>query len=242
MLSAPSATIAATAFAGGASDGSWSEPEREREEQSDAELADRHVERRERANRSPRVEGRDRVARGRAEHGERADELAALLHADEERDADEADSDPDEPQAADALRRIDACRQHHGQDRRGRLDHGRQPGVDPRLREREEPVRHRVVERPEHDERDPHRAQSPGSPPRARTTGTSTATPTTSRPSDDDRGLDLVDAELDEEKRRAPDRREGEQEGDVAPMHRATLPAAYRAATSGTTRRARLTS
>ena len=35
-------------------------------------------------------------------------------------------------------------------------------------------------------------------------------------PEDDDRGLELVDAQLDEQERRAPDRREQEQEAEVA--------------------------
>jgi len=34
----------------------------------------------------------------------------------------------------------------------------------------------------------------------------------------------LVDAELDEEERRAPDRSQREKESQVAPVHRATLP------------------
>ena len=64
-----------------------------------------------------------------------------------------------------------------------------------------------------------HIARTSGTAPRRTTTGTSTTTPTSSRPEDHDRGLELVDAELDEEERRAPDRREREEEDEVAPMH-----------------------
>ena len=194
MLSAPSATIAATAFAGGASDGSWASPNGSARSSADAELADRHLERRERADRSPCVEGGDRVAGGRAEHCERGDELAALLHADEERDSDEADS----------RRRRAAGRGRAARDRcvspAPRSGWVRPPGSRPpdpesirRLRERDEPVRHRVVERTEHDERDPHRAHvrdAPRSedqrhehaepddePPRTTTAGSTSSTP-----------------------------------------------------------------
>ena len=43
-------------------------------------------------------------------------------------------------------------------------------------------------------------------------------------PEDDDRRLELVDADLDEEERRAPDRGD-EQQAEVAPGHGATLDA-----------------
>ena len=43
-----------------------------------------------------------------------------------------------------------------------------------------------------------------------------------------DRRLDLLHADLDEEERRAPDRCEREEEGEVAAMHRATLVATPR--------------
>ena len=69
-----------------------------------------------------------------------------------------------------------------------------------------------VVERAE-DERAATRCPRSGeAPPRSATSGSSTSTPTTSRPSTTADGLELVDPELDEEKRRAPDRRETEEQ------------------------------
>ena len=67
------------------------------------ELADRHLQRRDRAHRQPGEEHRGRVAERDAEHGERGDEIAAALYADEQRDADEADADADQPRPGDAL-------------------------------------------------------------------------------------------------------------------------------------------
>ena len=40
-----------------------------------------------------------------------AEHLAAALDADEERDTDEADRNPDQPEAADVLRRVDPARE-----------------------------------------------------------------------------------------------------------------------------------
>ena len=55
------------------------------------------------AHRQPGVEHGGRVAEGDAEHGERCDEVAAALDADEQRDADEADADAEQPRPRDAL-------------------------------------------------------------------------------------------------------------------------------------------
>ena len=59
-------------------------------------------------------------------------------------------------------------------------------------------------------------------PPRPGSTTRSTSSvsaPKTSRPNDDDRRLERLDAELDEQERRSPDRGEEQQEGGVAAGH-----------------------
>ncbi len=139
--SAPSATTAAIALAGGGSDGSCARPNGAIMSAPAASWpidtwsggSVRTV--------RPAIEHGGGVAERGADHRERADELAALLDADEERDAEEADADPDEPRPADALRPVDPRREEHGEDRRRRLDHRRQPGVDLRLGEAEQPER-----------------------------------------------------------------------------------------------------
>ncbi len=78
----------------------------------------------------------------------------ALLHADEQRDAEEADADADQPRAAspagDGSIRAASSTVKIGA--AAWITRG-EPGVEPRLREAEQPERKRVVERAEHEER-----------------------------------------------------------------------------------------
>ena len=188
------------------------------------ELADRHLERGQGANGPPGDQDRDRVAGRRADHRQGADELAALLHADEEHDAEEADTDAEEPHPVDALRAVDPGREDDREDRRGGLDHGREPRVDPRVGEAEQPERQRVVERAERDERAAVAAQHPEAPAPVEE-GKEDERADDGPTENDDRRLELVDAELDEEERGAPDRGEEEQEAEIATGHAATLDA-----------------
>ena len=117
------------------------------------ELADRHLQRRDRAHGQAGEEHGGRVTERDAEHGECRDEVAATLDADEQGDADEADADADQPRPGDALADVHPRGEDDGEDRRRRLDHGRQAGVEVRLGEAEQPEGHGVVEGPEHDDR-----------------------------------------------------------------------------------------
>ena len=183
---------------------------------------------------------RDRVAGGRPDHRQSADELAALLDADEEHDSEEADADAEEPHPADALSAVDPGREDDREDRRGGLDHAGEPRVDPRLGEAEQPERQRVVERAE--ERRACRTWPRSTPQTAAPDeeGQEHERADDRPPEDDDRRLELVDAELDEEERGAPDRGEEEQEAEIAPGHAATLDARSRAGPPGRPPPARL--
>ena len=141
-----------------------------------------------------------------------------MLDPYEERHAHKSDPDADQPHARDPLADVDPGREQHCEDRRGRLDHGREPGVEPRLREAEQPERHRVVESAEHDERDEVPVQScqPAAAAQQRQQHEDTDDEAAEH---DHRRLERVDPELDEEERRSPNRREQEQEEGVTAAH-----------------------
>ena len=148
---------------------------------------------------------------------------ATLLDAHEERYADEADAHADEPEATDALRRVDADREHDREDRRSRLDHRRQPRVDPRLARTPSSQYGTALLSVPRTTNGTHIRRTSGKAPRATDDRHEHREADEEPAEDDDRRLELLHAELDEEERRAPDRREREQEGEVAAMHRATL-------------------
>ena len=180
------------------------------------------MERRDRAGPLPDDEGRRGVAQRSRKHRQRADDLPAALHSDEQGDAHEADPDACEPYARRALRRVEPDREQHGEDRRRRLDHPGEPGADPGLGEAEQPERQRVVEQAQrrHDrEIGPQQAEASA----ARGDRQQDRRADDEPPERHDRGLELVYAELDEEERGAPDRREGEEERTVAARHVTTL-------------------
>ena len=89
--STPRATTASHDLRGGHRRRQLGEAERRDHDRGAGELADRHLQRRDRAHGQPGVEHGGRVAERDAEHRERRDEIAAALHADEQRHADEAD-------------------------------------------------------------------------------------------------------------------------------------------------------
>ena len=120
------------------------------------------------------------------------------------------------------MRRVDPRREQHREDRGGGLDDGGEPRVQPRLREAQEPERERVVQRAEHQERDDHRADV-GDDTADDDEGEQHHEADREAAEGDHGGLDLLDAQLDEEERRAPDRRQGQQERDVSAGHRSTL-------------------
>ena len=130
-------------MAGGAVSGSWRQAERRDHDRGARELADRHLQRRDRAHRQPGEEHGGGVAERDAEHRERCDEVAATLNADEQGDADEAHADADQPRPRDALGDVHPRGEDDGEDRRRRLDHGRQARVEVRLGEAEQPERAR---------------------------------------------------------------------------------------------------
>ena len=83
------------------------------------------------------VDRRDRVAEGRERDGERRDDVAARLDAHEERDPAEADQQPEQPRSADPVVARESEGEQGSEERRGGLDHSRQPGIDPGLRPRD---------------------------------------------------------------------------------------------------------
>ena len=128
--------------------------------------------------------------------------------------ADEAHADPDQPRPGDALRDIHLRGQDDGEDRRGRLDHRGQAGVEVRLGEAEQPEGDGIVERAQHDDR-----------PEVAAKGRQAASiredeeeheqrqrSEDEAPERNDRRLERLHSQLDEQERRSPDRREEQQE------------------------------
>ena len=219
--STPRARTASHTFAGGDVAGSWREAERRDHDRGAGELADRHLQRRDRAHRQAGEEHGGRVTERDAEHRERRDEIAATLDADEQGDADEADADADQPRPGDALGDVHPRGEDDGEDRRRRLDHRCQARVEVRLGEAEQPEGHGVVERAEHDDRPEvaaQRGEAAASREHRRGAGAASA-PEDEPPEGDDRRLERLDAELDEQERGSPDRGEEQQEGGVAAGH-----------------------
>ena len=204
--------------------GGLRDPERREQEQAERELARGDLDGREAGHRAAGEEDGDRVAEGGPEHGQGADELAALLDADEQDDTGEADADADEPGAAHRLARVEPGGEHDREDRGGGLDDACEPGVDPRLGEAEQPERQGVVERAEERERPDVGAQSAHAAAQQEERREH-GEPDGDAAEGDDRRLELLDRDLDEEERRAPDRREDEQQAEIAPRHRATVDA-----------------
>ena len=107
----------------------------------------------------PRQQASEPVARGHSHDGQRAEDLPLGLRADEQRDADEPDRDPDELHAGHALLVEEREREHGDEDRHRRLDDRREPGVEPRLTPGQQPERHRRVDQADDDEPAPVGAQ-----------------------------------------------------------------------------------
>ena len=196
------------------------ESERGDQDGSRAELTDRELERRDVPGDSPSEEDGEGVAEGGSHDCERAHEPAATLHADEERDADEAHSNAYELRAADALSCVDPAGEQDGEDRRRSLDDRGQTGVDSLLREAEQPERKGVVEKAE--ERDCAQPATQGREPASESGERQEDGRTYNEPSEHDGGRrELADADLDEEERRSPDRGEGGEQDQVAAAHAA---------------------
>ena len=104
-------------------------------------------------------------------------------------------------------------REQHGEDRRRRLDHRRRARSSIRVSAKPNSQNgSALLSRPSDATIARSGAAAGRAPPRLAAIGSRIAAPTTSRPSATTDGLELVYAELDEEERGAPDRREGEEE------------------------------
>src|SRR3954468_7260376 len=114
-----------------------------------------------------REERPDRVAESHCDDGQSREQLPVRLSADEQRDADEADAEPDQPEASDPRLAEEREREQRVEDRNGSLNDRREPGVDPGLAPGEEPERHCRVHKPYDDEPAPAVAQPGERPPRA---------------------------------------------------------------------------
>ena len=160
------------------------------------------------------------VAERDADDGERRDQVAAALHADEQRDPDEADRDADEPRPVDALawRRSETASstvkigaaawitavspessrvsaKPSSQNGNALLSAPRTTSGTTCPAERRRARRGRATARGADEHADHEPAEH------------------------DDRRLELVDAELDEQERRSPDRGEQQQQEGVAAGH-----------------------
>src|SRR5439155_23313948 len=98
---------------------------------------------------------------------ERAEHLPLRLRADEQRHADEADGDAEQPRAGHPYLVEGDERNRRIEDRHRSLDDRREPGVDPRLAPREQPERDRGVDERDDYEPAPVRAQMAPGPPAA---------------------------------------------------------------------------
>ena len=178
--------------------------------------------RRHRAQVLPGEQAAEPVTERHADDGERAENLAGRLRADEKRHADEADRDAGEPRSRHAHLAEEAERDHRVEDRHGRLDDRGETRVDARLAPREEPERERGVDERDDDEparlppqlpqrltraddeRREHRQRDRGEPEPAH---------------DQRRRRQLAHRDFDEHERRSPEQCEAEQHGQVPAVH-----------------------
>ena len=151
--STPSASTASHTFAAGIVAGSWVRPKGAIRTAAQASWPSDTCSGGIPRTVTARVQHRDRVAEGDADHRQRGDEVAAALDADEQGDADEPDPDADQPHPGDALAGVHPRGEDDGEDRGRRLDHRGEPRVEAGLGEAEQPERHGVVERAEDDDR-----------------------------------------------------------------------------------------
>ncbi len=201
--------------------GKLREAERGKQEGRETELAERRLQHRYLSHRATREEHRERVTDRDADHGEGRDELASRLEADQEHDSDEPDPDAGEAHAGDALRSVDPRREDDGAEGRRGLDDRGQAGIEARLRESEKPERDGVVHPSEDQEREEVALQWPETA-SAWQQREQQQRPECDPSESDDGGLEHVDRDLDEEERRAPDRREEQEEKSVAATHGAS--------------------
>src|SRR5581483_640178 len=131
-----------------------------------------------------------------------------------------------EPPARDALGREEPERDQRDENRHGGLDARGEARVDPRLAPREQPERRRDVEEPDERERDEVHAERGERRARTDRRGDDQRERYRGEPDpsgDQGRGRELAVGDLDEHERRAPDRREREQEQKVAAAHTSLL-------------------
>ena len=149
--------------------------------------------------------------------------LPGDVDADERDDAAEADQQPDEAPAGDALARVEAQREQRDDQRRGGDDDRRHGGVDVLLAGGDQRERHGDLEHGEHRQpaaaaaQRPERPRAPGEEQQHRRAEDD------ARPREE-RGRDaVVDRDLDEQVRDAPDRGHREEPGPRPRAHRARI-------------------
>ena len=166
------------------------------------------------------------VARGGDEDRARAEQLVRApgdVDADERDDAAEADQQPDEAPAGDALARVEAQREERDDQRRGGDDDRRDGRVDVLLAGGDQRERHGDLEHGEQRQPAAPAAQRPERPGAPGEEQQHRGAEDDARPREE-RGRDaVVDSDLDEQVRDAPDRRHREEPGPRPRTHRARI-------------------
>jgi hypothetical protein len=141
------------------------------------------------------------------------------MEADENADAEEAEDDPHEPQAGDALALPVPDREEGDEERDGRVRDRRDGRVDVLLAPGDQRERQRVVDQAEQNESDARGSQVAEGGPDAAAQHEERHEHEGGEQQPDGHhrhGLDLVHRDLDEHERRAPDPGHEEEERDVA--------------------------
>ena len=220
----PSASTEPVSFQPGIADGSRVEPDRRGQHGRDDARAGADQEGID-ARELPRRERRAARVAERGEHDcKRREDPAAAGRAEEERDAGEADEEPSEPPAPDALE-PETDGDEDGEDRCGALEDPGEARVDPGLGPREEKERDRRVHGPDDDERPPGGARlAQDATPPGDESERHEHYRSEQHPEEDERPwVDLPVRDADEHERRAPDQGEGGEEDDVAAGHSGVL-------------------